>query len=107
MLLVADPDRMTLLIRGLPDSLKLYAIQLQDKLRDALTLQAGNLARLRMGRALTWGEVAQQLINCGRRMGVIGTTGKQQAVVWRIESREQPPLEKSGSQEEFIMGQKN
>ena len=30
---VADPDRLHPLIRGLPDALKLYAVQLQDRLR--------------------------------------------------------------------------
>ena len=30
MLLIANPDRMTPLIKGLPDSLKVYAVQIQD-----------------------------------------------------------------------------
>ncbi|KFW61951.1 hypothetical protein AS28_02543, partial [Pygoscelis adeliae] len=66
MLLIANPDRMTPLIRGLPDSLKLYAVQLQDRLRDALAPRGGRRAR---GGPMTWGEVAQELINYGRRMG--------------------------------------
>ncbi|XP_075368315.1 uncharacterized protein LOC142414709 [Mycteria americana] len=39
MLLKADPNRMKPLIKGLPDPLKLYAIQIQDCLRTALPIQ--------------------------------------------------------------------
>ncbi|KAK4816713.1 hypothetical protein QYF61_020599 [Mycteria americana] len=39
MQLIVNPGRMTPLIRGLPESLKLYAVQLQDRLWDALTPQ--------------------------------------------------------------------
>ncbi|XP_074787743.1 uncharacterized protein LOC141973269 [Athene noctua] len=41
MLLIANPDQMTPLIWGLPDSLKSYAVQLQDRLRIALTPRRG------------------------------------------------------------------
>ncbi|KFQ94510.1 hypothetical protein Y956_13699, partial [Nipponia nippon] len=68
MLLNAHPDRMTPLIRGLPDSLKLYVVQLQDCLRDTLAPRGGGRWNQRGG-AMTWGEVAQELKNYGRRTG--------------------------------------
>ena len=58
-LLFADPDRMMPLNKGLPDSLKLYATQLQDRLRAAST--GGPQA----GPGLTWGEIAEELVNYG------------------------------------------
>ncbi|XP_074666470.1 uncharacterized protein LOC141917265 [Strix aluco] len=73
MLLIANPDQMTPLIRGLPDSLKSHAVQLQDRLRNALAPRGGRRAG---GEAMTWGEIAQDLINYGRRMGLTRGTGK-------------------------------
>ncbi|XP_076217557.1 uncharacterized protein LOC143172198 [Aptenodytes patagonicus] len=54
---VADPDRLHPLIRGLPDALKLYAVQLQDRLRALRPQRRGGPPEV------TWGEVAQELIN--------------------------------------------
>ncbi|KFO97888.1 hypothetical protein N300_02295, partial [Calypte anna] len=63
MLIFTNSDRMTSLIRGLPDPLKLYAIQIQDRLR------AASLGGPQAGPGLTWGEIAQELINYGRHVG--------------------------------------
>ncbi|XP_052546075.1 uncharacterized protein LOC128084228 [Tympanuchus pallidicinctus] len=80
MMMPVDPERMTALIRGLPESLKPIGIQLQGKieamsqgerirpvLEGTVTLnhlQSGN-------KAWTWGEVAQELINYGRKYGPV------------------------------------
>uniref|UniRef100_A0A8C8AQ15 Uncharacterized protein n=1 Tax=Otus sunia TaxID=257818 RepID=A0A8C8AQ15_9STRI len=85
MLLIANPDQMTPLIRGLPDSLKSHAVQLQDRLRNALAPRGGRRAG---GEAMTWGEIAQDLINYGRRMGLTGGTGKHKPSVRRVEQKE-------------------
>uniref|UniRef100_A0A663MVR0 Uncharacterized protein n=1 Tax=Athene cunicularia TaxID=194338 RepID=A0A663MVR0_ATHCN len=85
MLLIANPDQMTPLIRGLPDSLKSYAVQLQNRLRIALTLQRG---RRGAGEPMTWGEIAQDLINYGRRMGLTRGTGKPKPSLRRMEKQE-------------------
>lgn len=61
MLIPVDPEWMTPLIRGLPDSLKPIGIQLQGKIENAPV--AGRI---------TWGEVAQELINFGRKYGPVG-----------------------------------
>uniref|UniRef100_A0A663LLW3 Uncharacterized protein n=1 Tax=Athene cunicularia TaxID=194338 RepID=A0A663LLW3_ATHCN len=89
MLLIANPDQMTPLIRGLPDSLKSYAVQLQDRLRTALTPRRG---RQGVGEPMTWGEIAQDLINYGRRMGLTRGMGKPKPLVRRVEQQENPPL---------------
>lgn len=60
---VADPKRLHPLIRGLLNALKLYAVQLQDCLR------APNPEEGEAPLEMTWGEVAQELINYGRWMG--------------------------------------
>ena len=88
MLLIANPDQMTPLIRGLPDSLKSHAVQLQDRLRNALAPRGGRRAG---GEAMTWGEIAQDLINYGRRMGLTRGTGKPEPSVRRVEQQENPP----------------
>ena len=69
---VADPDRLHPLIRGLPDALKLYAVQLQDWLGAPRPRRRGGPPEM------TWGEVAQELINYGRRMGFTGHGDKIQ-----------------------------
>jgi len=80
MLLPADPERMTPLIRGLPDSLKPIGIQLQGRIqnspseeRTAAALEGGAAPDRRWpGRkAWTWGEIAQELINYGRKYGLV------------------------------------
>ncbi|KFQ87564.1 hypothetical protein N337_13021, partial [Phoenicopterus ruber ruber] len=62
---VADPKRLHPLIRGLPAALKLYAVQLQEGCRIPRIPQL----RQRPPPEITWGELAQELINYGRRMG--------------------------------------
>ncbi|GAB0210179.1 hypothetical protein GRJ2_003483700 [Grus japonensis] len=77
MMMPADPERMTPLIRGLPNSLKLIGIQLHGKIqampqgdRVAAALE-GLMPHLRpLDRKMwTWGEVAQELINYGCKYG--------------------------------------
>ncbi|KAK4817117.1 hypothetical protein QYF61_027980 [Mycteria americana] len=85
MLLKADPNRMKPLIKGLPDPLKLDAIQIQDRLRAALPIQERLTEMLTPRRSqtqstlstlaefpLTWGGVAQELINYSHNMGISG-----------------------------------
>ncbi|XP_075302410.1 LOW QUALITY PROTEIN: uncharacterized protein LOC142365467 [Opisthocomus hoazin] len=80
MLLPADPERMTPLIRGLPDSLKPIGIQLQGRIQNtpseeriAAALEGGATPDRRWpGRKVwTWGEIAQELINYGRKYGPV------------------------------------
>ncbi|XP_071587777.1 uncharacterized protein [Heliangelus exortis] len=79
MLLPVDPERMTPLIRGLPESLKPMGIQLQGQIR-ATAPQDHLLAALDHvvnpgcvieQKIWTWGEVAQELINYGRKFGPV------------------------------------
>ncbi|KAK4823507.1 LOW QUALITY PROTEIN: hypothetical protein QYF61_002983 [Mycteria americana] len=82
MLLKADPSRMKPLIKGLPDPLKLHAIQIQDRLRAALPIQERLTEMLTPRRSqrqstpaefpLTWGGVAQELISYSRNVGISG-----------------------------------
>ncbi|XP_010560005.1 PREDICTED: uncharacterized protein LOC104828198 [Haliaeetus leucocephalus] len=104
MLLNANPDRMTPLIRGLPDSLKLYAVQLQDRLRDAIAPRGG---RRNAGGALTWGEVAQELINYGRRMGLTREESRAKPAIRRIEGPGRPPPSKTVNTKKPYGGQRN
>jgi len=80
MLLPADPERMTPLIWGLPDSLKPIGIQLQGRIqnipseeRTAATLEGWAAPNpLWSGRKVwTWGEIAQELFNYGRKYGPV------------------------------------
>jgi len=80
MLLPTDPERMTPLIRGLPDSLKPIGIQLQGRIqnipgeeRTAAALEGGAAPDRRWpGRKVwTWGEIVQELINYGKKYGPI------------------------------------
>ncbi|KAK4819878.1 hypothetical protein QYF61_014546 [Mycteria americana] len=80
MLLEADPNKMEPLIKGLPDPLKLHVIQIQDCQRAALPIQERLTEMLTPGRnqtqsapaefPLTWGEIAQELINYSCNMGI-------------------------------------
>ncbi|XP_075595306.1 LOW QUALITY PROTEIN: uncharacterized protein LOC142599320 [Balearica regulorum gibbericeps] len=79
MMMPVDPERMTPLIRGLPDSLKPIGIQLQGKIqampqgdRVAAALEGLTPHRRPLDRKMwTWGEVAQELINYGRKYGPV------------------------------------
>ncbi|KFO12322.1 hypothetical protein N312_11853, partial [Balearica regulorum gibbericeps] len=62
-MLFANPDRMTPLIKGVRDSLKIYAVQIQDQLRATAAMGPQG------GPGLTWGAIAQELINYGRHVG--------------------------------------
>ncbi|XP_052631079.1 LOW QUALITY PROTEIN: uncharacterized protein LOC128136025, partial [Harpia harpyja] len=81
MMMSVDPERMTPLIRGLPDSLKLIGIQLQGKIQ---AMPQGKSVAAALGgfspdrhcrppdkKMWTWGEMAQELINCGRKYGPV------------------------------------
>ncbi|XP_075597417.1 uncharacterized protein LOC142599608 [Balearica regulorum gibbericeps] len=79
MMMPVDPERMTPLIRGLPDSLKPIGIQLQGKIqampqgdRVAAALEGLTPHRRPLDRKMwTWGEVAQELINYGCKYGPV------------------------------------
>ncbi|XP_048793816.1 uncharacterized protein LOC125689990 [Lagopus muta] len=80
MMMPVDPERMTALIRGLPESLKPIGIQLQGKIQ---AMPQGESARPLLERTVTpnhpqsgnkvwtWGEVARELINYGRKYGPV------------------------------------
>lgn len=87
LLLIANPDRMTPLLQGLPDSLQLHAVQLQDHPRDALAPKDGGWAG--DAAASTWGEEAQELGGCGRWMR--STNAEQKTAVRWAEYHEGPP----------------
>ncbi|XP_072183427.1 uncharacterized protein [Excalfactoria chinensis] len=83
MMLPVDPERMTPLIRGLPESLKPIGIQLQSKIQAmsqgerarAVLEGAGTSGSLQSGyKVWTWGEVAQELINYGRKYGPVASS---------------------------------
>ncbi|XP_072216209.1 uncharacterized protein [Excalfactoria chinensis] len=85
MMMPVDPERMTPLIRGLPESLKPIGIQLQGKIqamsqgeRARTVLEgAGTSGSLQSGfKVWTWGEVAQELINYERKFGPVASTSK-------------------------------
>uniref|UniRef100_A0A8C0IHA1 Uncharacterized protein n=1 Tax=Bubo bubo TaxID=30461 RepID=A0A8C0IHA1_BUBBB len=78
MMMPVDPKRMTPLIRGLPDSLKPIGIHLQGKIQNTPNGERMTAAlegivtpdHRRPGRKVwSWGEVAQELINFGRKYG--------------------------------------
>ncbi|XP_029876242.1 uncharacterized protein LOC115343847 [Aquila chrysaetos chrysaetos] len=80
MMMLVDPERMTPLIRGLPDSLKPIGIQLQGKIQampqgEGVGAASGGFTpdqhRPPDKKMWTWGEVAQELINYGRKYGPV------------------------------------
>ncbi|XP_075014577.1 uncharacterized protein LOC142086018 [Calonectris borealis] len=81
MMMPVDPERMTPLMRGLPDSLKPMGIQLQGKIQaipqgERVAAAVEGLTPDRHCRSphrkmWTWGEVAQELINDGRKYGPV------------------------------------
>ncbi|XP_068277935.1 uncharacterized protein [Nyctibius grandis] len=85
MMIPVDPERMTPLVRGLPDSLKPLGIQLQGTIRN--TPQSARVTAALTGvltpdrrtpeqKVWTWGEVAQELINYGRKYGPVKSESK-------------------------------
>ncbi|XP_068277936.1 LOW QUALITY PROTEIN: uncharacterized protein [Nyctibius grandis] len=85
MMIPVDPERMTPLVRGLPDSLKPLGIQLQGTIRN--TPQSDRVTAALTGvltpdrrtpgqKVWTWGEVAQELINYGRKYGPVKSESK-------------------------------
>ncbi|XP_074669759.1 uncharacterized protein LOC141918811 [Strix aluco] len=86
MMMPVDPERMTPLIRGLPDSLKPIGIQLQGKIQNTPNAERMTAAlegivtpdHRQPGRKVwTWGEVAQELINFGRKYGPVGGSSQR------------------------------
>ncbi|XP_074667535.1 LOW QUALITY PROTEIN: uncharacterized protein LOC141917848 [Strix aluco] len=86
MMTLVDPERMTPLIRGLPDSLKPIGIQLQGKIQNTPEGERVTAAleaimtpdQRRSGRKVwMWGEVAQELINFGRKYGPVGGSSQR------------------------------
>ena len=79
MLLPVNPERLTPLIRGLPELLKPIGIQLQGKVqtvsqgeRTWAALEGSVTPNHQSGfKVRTWGEVAQELINYGRKYGPV------------------------------------
>ncbi|XP_074682581.1 uncharacterized protein LOC141924255 [Strix aluco] len=91
MMMPVDPERMTPLIRGLPDSLKPIGIQLQGKIQNSSNVERMTASlegivtpdHRQPGRKVwTWGEVAQELINFGRKYGPV--SGSSQRIETRI-----------------------
>ena len=86
MMMPVDPERMTPLIKGLPESLKPIGIQLQGKIQ-ALSQGERTQAVLEGTvtsdhlqseyKVWTWGKVAQELINYRRKYGpVVSSSSK-------------------------------
>ncbi|XP_064512722.1 uncharacterized protein LOC135415096 [Pseudopipra pipra] len=70
--LEADPQRFPVLIRGLPDALKVYAKQLQERIK-----ATPRPRRRGAPSGLTWLEIAQELIATGQQLGLSGTSGQR------------------------------
>ncbi|XP_065586477.1 uncharacterized protein LOC136054465 [Cyrtonyx montezumae] len=103
MMMPVDPERMTPLIRGLPESLKPIGIQLQGKIQavpqgeriQAASEGAATPNRLQSGcKVWTWGEVAQELINYGRKYGPVTSSNSKFEIkaVRRAVANSTPPL---------------
>ncbi|KAM6103464.1 uncharacterized protein LJ206_014311 [Theristicus caerulescens] len=82
MMMPVDPERMTPLIRGLPKSLKPLGIQLQntinatpqgERVSTALAGLVTSDRRNQNFKVWTWEDVAQELINYGRKYGPVST----------------------------------
>jgi len=106
MLLPADPERMTPLIEGLPDSLKPIGIQLQGRIqntpseeRTTAALDGGVTFYRRQPGSKVWtrGKIAQELINYGRKYGPVN---------WPYQRAENRALRASerGSGQSFFLG---
>ena len=94
MMMTVDPERMTPLIRGLPESMKPIGIQLQGKIQalsqgertQAVLEGTVTSQHLQLGYKLwTWGEVAQELINYRRKFGpVVSSSSKSEPIGVRL-----------------------
>ena len=85
MMMPVDPERMTALIRGLPESLKPIGIQLQGKIQAMCQGERTRAAlegtvtsnHLQSGDVWAWKKAVQELINYGRKYGsVISSASK-------------------------------
>ena len=103
MMIPVDPERMTSLIRGLPEPLKPIGIQLQGTIKAVpqgkrVTAALAGLVtpdrKTQNLKAWTWGEVAQELINDGRKYGLVGTPSTKSDLkgLRRTEMRPPPRL---------------
>ncbi|KFV00196.1 hypothetical protein N340_03542, partial [Tauraco erythrolophus] len=69
-----DPERLTPLIRGLPASLQLYLLAMQDRLQADVARNAG-LPRWQQPAPIpSWTDLLRDLISYGRRVGWVSTT---------------------------------
>lgn len=99
-----DPERMTPLILGLPDSLKAIGIQLQGKIQAtsqserAVAALEGLLSpdRKTEKKVWTWGEVAQELINYGRKYSPVNISSKIDTKGLRRTEVKTPPCPTNG-----------
>uniref|UniRef100_A0A8B9NYL3 Uncharacterized protein n=1 Tax=Apteryx owenii TaxID=8824 RepID=A0A8B9NYL3_APTOW len=95
MLAPVNPARLTPLIRGLPDSLKTYVANAQDRIQTARAMNAGAAATQpprNQVHVTTWNEFVQEIINYGRRTGWVGTRprGSTEPPRWVRQVRAQP-----------------
>uniref|UniRef100_A0A8B9M0A1 Uncharacterized protein n=1 Tax=Accipiter nisus TaxID=211598 RepID=A0A8B9M0A1_9AVES len=102
MMMPVDPERMTPLVRGLPDSLKPIGIQLQGRIQNTpngeriMATLEGKVSpdHRQSGRKVwTWGEIAQELINFGRKYGSVGGLSQrtENKIVRRLSGWQLPP----------------
>ncbi|GAB0182736.1 hypothetical protein GRJ2_000738900 [Grus japonensis] len=80
MLAPVDPARLTPLIRGLPDSLKTYVANVQDRIQTTRDMNAAAAAAQPPQEQVhvpTWREFVHEIVNYGRRMGWIGLTTRK------------------------------
>lgn len=78
MLAPIDPARLTLLICGLPDSLKMHAANTQDRIKEARACNKGSHDSQSTGQdpvhIITWSEFVQEIVSYGRQMGWVSAT---------------------------------
>ncbi|XP_069631326.1 LOW QUALITY PROTEIN: uncharacterized protein [Haliaeetus albicilla] len=102
MMMPVNPKRMTPLIWGLPDSLKPIGIQLQGRIQNTpngeriMATLEGKVSpdHRQSGRKVwTWGEIAQELINFGRKYGPVGGLSQrtENKIVQRLSGWQLPP----------------
>ncbi|XP_069626013.1 uncharacterized protein [Haliaeetus albicilla] len=99
MLLPVDPERMSILIRGLPNSPRPIGIQVRGTILNTpngeriMSTLEGRMSpdHRRPGRKVwTWGEVAQELIDFGRKFGRVSGSSQRtgNTIVWQLSGRQ-------------------
>ncbi|KAK4830063.1 hypothetical protein QYF61_008401 [Mycteria americana] len=74
MLAPIDPARLTPLIRGLPDCLKVFVADTQDRIQDARRDRSRDSRRGQRAPIPTWSEFVQDIDKYGRRMGWVNSS---------------------------------